>query len=363
MCLAVLAVVGCGQEPEYAFRYLELERYGWDSLSVEAQFGERLLFGRTRPTAPQATSVFLFNAAYDTLYAGDGRLVPIADRKLGDGERLMLEVCGRFETMTVCDQQTVAASPKRLRVEHDIVYPDGWAFEKGRYDFHFIPERQIDDGTWERIGQAGDVHGYLRAYVGKQTEEAVEVPITGNKGRFDLQGRPHFDEFQYQLTSALIEQGTAPVHFEVYAGLEGWPASLLASDEKKVRDKTEEERALEVEHFIEQATEMLFDALEIEEVDWMEQTDSTTWVFNQLTNTYRIKMALAWEVDEGRFFRRPRMYEVEGLLEVEAGGDNARFVRQAANGRTARRWADTVAGPTLALGPLEPYDYEEEEEE
>ncbi len=361
MGLGVLAAVGCGQGPEYAFDQLELKRHGWDSLTVEAQFSERLAFGRTRPFEPQAVAVYLFNADYDTLYAGDGRLVPIADRHLGDRERLMLEVCGRFETMTVCEQEAVTASPKRLHVEPDIDYPDAGAYERGRYELRFAVERQDDDGTWERLGRAKGVHGYLRVFVGSQDQEAVEVPLSGHRGRFNLQGRPHFDDFQYHLTSTLMDEKTAPVHFEVFAGLEGEPAAHVASVEKQVRVKTDEERALEVEYFAEQAIEAILEALEIDEIDWLEKPDSTDWFFNQLTNTYRIKVEIAWQT-RGEFFRRRRSYELDGLLEMDAGGTNARFVRQAANSRTARRWAATLSSPTLSLGALERYIHDEENE-
>ncbi len=363
MSLAVLAAVGCGQGPEYGFEQLNINRYGWDSLSVDARFAERLAFGRSRPLVPQAMTVYLFNAGYDTLYAGDGRLVPIADRDLGDRESLMLEVCGRFETMSVCEQEAVTASPKRLHVEHEIAYPDAGTYDRGRYKLSFALERQDEAGGWERLGRAQGVHSHLRVFVGDQDQEAVEVPLLGRQGRFNLQGRPHYDDFTYHLTSTLIDEKKAQVHIEVYAGLEGKPALRLASVEKQVRVKTDEERALEVEYFVEQTVEALLETLEIDEIEWFDRPDSTSWVFNQLTNTYRIKMALAWETRRPFLGRRRGSYVLEGLLELDAGGANARFTRQFANGRTARRWDMTVGETVLSLGTLERYVHEEEEGE
>ena len=361
MGLVLCAVLGCGQGPDYTFRHLEFKYYGWDSLSVEAQFNEQLWFGRTHPIEAQAVTVYLFNASYDTLYTGDGRLVPIHDRNLGDRERLMLEVCGRFETVTVCEQQAVTASPKRLHVEHDIDYPDG-AYEKGRYKLRFALERQHKDGVWERIARPDRVHGYLRVYVGDQEEEAVEVPFSGRNGRFDLQGKPHYDDFYYHLTSTLLDNNEAPIHFDIYAGLEGEPVSNVASVEKWVRARTNEERVLEVDYFVEQAAEAILEALDMDEIDDWEKPDSTEWFHNRLTNTYRINMEVAWRTSRRRPFSRERFYGFEGVLEVEASGANARFYRRAADNRTRRRWNARVGDATLALGTLTPYVHEEEDE-
>ncbi len=362
IALGGLAVVGCQQGPEYAFEQLDLQRYGWDSLSVAAQFNEQLLLGRTRPIEPQEVVVYLFNASYDTLYAGDGRLVPIADRELGNRERLMLEVCGRFAVMTVCEQEAVTASPKRLRVDHDIDYPEGWAFQRGRYELDFTAERQTNDSTWERLGPAKGVEGHLRAYVGDEAQEAIKIPFTSRRGRFNLEGKPHFNDFHYHLTSALMDSETAAVHFDIYAGLAGWPVEQVASVMKSVREKTEEERAQEVAYFVDQATEALLVALDLPEMDWFDSPDSTAWTFNTLTDTYRVKMELAWG-RRGRLFRRHRAYQLGGVLEVEAQGTNARFTRQTTNERTARYWAFTIGEPTLPLGTLEPYPYEEDDED
>ena len=362
MALVLFAAVGCGQEPDYTFRHLEFKRYGWDSLSVDAQFSERLLFGRTRPIEAQAVAVYLFNAGYDTLYAGDGRLVPIDDRALGDRERLMLEVCGRFEAVTVCEQEAVTASPKRLQVEHDIEYPDGGAYERGRYQLRFVLERQGQDEAWERLARPDRVHGYLRVYVGDQEAEAVEVPFSGRQGRFNLQGKPHYEDFHYHLTSTLLDTVEAPVHFDIYAGLEGQPVSNVASVEKKVRGRTDEERAREVEYFVEQATEAILDALDMGSIDDFERPDSTEWVYNRLTDTYRATVEVFWRTRRRRPFSRERSYGFEGVLEVEANGANARFLRRAATDRTLRRWALTIGDATVSLGTLTPYIHEEEED-
>ena len=200
-------------------------------------------------------------------------------------------------------------------------------------------------------------------YVGDQEAEAVEVPFSGRQGRFNLQGKPHYDDFHYHLTSTLLDKNEAPIHIDIYAGLEGRPVSNVASIEKKVRGRTDEERALEVEYFVEQATEAIFEALDMDRIDDFERPDSAEWVYNRLTDTYRINMEVFWRTRRRRPFSRERSYGFEGVLEVEANGANARFLRRVATERTRRRWAVTIGDATFSLGSLMPYVHEEEEAE
>ncbi|MCH8960042.1 MAG: hypothetical protein IH820_01610 [Bacteroidetes bacterium] len=358
LCLGLLVAVGCEGEPTYVVDYLVLNHTGWDTLTVEVAFSRRRPLRRSEPLQPRALSVYLFNAAYDTLYAGDGRSIPIADATLGDRERLMVEVCGTFDAVSVCEQQGVTASPKRLRLEHDIHFPEDAAFERGSYDLRFVVERQAyETGAWESLGRPDRVHGYLLAYVGDQNEEAVKVPFSRRQGRFILKGRPHYNDFQYHLKSMLMDAPEAPVRFDVYAGLNGQPALRLASVEKRVQKKTEEERILEVHHFAEEAVEQIFEALEVDHRERWSRAYIDQWTFQALTNTYRIALEIVWR--RGRF-AFGKFYELEGVLEVEENGANARFIRRDANDRAARRWGSRIRGNQLSLGMLAPYVPDEE---
>lgn len=358
LCLGLLAAVGCESGPAYVVDQLALNRVGWDTLTVAVQFSQRRLFGRAEPLQPRTLSVYLFNAAYDTLYTGDGGTIPIADAALGDRERLMVEVCGAFDGGSVCEQHGVTASPKRLRVEHDIQYPEDAAFERGSYDLRFVLERQTYEAdTWELLGPPDRISGYLLAYVGDQNDEAVKVPFSHRKGRFILKGRPHYDDFQYHLKSTLMDAPQAPVHFEVYAELNGQSALRLASVEKRVRKKTDEERYLEVRHFAEQAAERVFEALDVDYLGRWARTYIGEWTFQPPTNTYQVEVEIIWR--RGRFVFE-RSYELEGVLEVEENGANARFLRRDANGRARRRWESRIRGSQLSLGTLTPYVPKEE---
>ena len=69
--LVLLAVAGCGQEPAYTVSRLAFERQGWDTLSVDVAFSRSSRWGASQSLEPEEVAVYLFNAAYDTLYAGD----------------------------------------------------------------------------------------------------------------------------------------------------------------------------------------------------------------------------------------------------------------------------------------------------
>ena len=358
LCLGLLTAVGCESGPSYVVDQLALNRVGWDTLTVAVQFSQRRVFGRSEPLQPRTLNVYLFNAAYDTLYTGDGRSVPIADAVLGDRERLMVEVCGTFDAVSVCEQQGVTASPKRLRLEHDIKYPEDAAFERGSYDLRFVVERQgYEMDTWEPLGPPDHVSGYLLAYVGDQNEEAVKVPFSRRQGRFALKGRPHYNDFRYHLRSMLMDAPEAAVHFDVYAGLNGQSALHLASVEKRVRQKTDEERFLEVRHFVEQAAEKIFEVLDVDHRERWSRAYIDEWTFQPLTHTYQIALEIIWR--RGRLVFE-RSYELEGVLEVAENGADAQFIRQDANGRAARRWNSRIRGNQLSLGTLDPYVPEEE---
>jgi len=350
--LVLFAVAGCGQEPTYMVSRLAFDRQGWDTLSVDVAFSRTSRWGASQPLETKEVDVYLFNAAYDTLYAGDGRVVPIKDRDLGDRERLMVEVCGRFATMSACEQQTLSASPKRLQLDHDITFPEDAAFERGSYALRFVAERQgYGTEDWEPLGTPREVEGYLMAYVGDH-QGAVKLPFSRNQGRFTLKDQPHYDDFQYYLKSMLMDQEEAPVFFDVYAGFAGQTALRLASVEKRVRKKTNEERQLEIRHFVDQAIGRLLERLDVSERDRPARVNIDTWTSNALTSTYLINVEVAWGRD--RFILGGR-YELVGRIEVEESGANARFVRQDANNRARRLWVEVLGGDTFRLGDLSSY--------
>lgn len=349
--LVVLAVVvGCGARKEYVVTTLDLHRTGWDTLEVEVAFGHRYPFGSAHPIEPQATTIYLFDADYDTLYAGTDARIPVDDHHLGDQEPLLVEVCGVFEVLTLCEQAATTASPKRLRLTHDIAFPEGAAFDEGRYNLRFVAERQMFDSTaWEPGEAIRNVEGYLLAYVGEHRDEAVRVPFSRNQGRFNLKRHANFDDFQYRLKSRLLDDDSAAVHFDVYAGFEGQPATRLASIEKYLQSKSEDERLEDVYTFVERAARRLLDVLRVDR-DERVRAYVDDWKFNALARTYIVEMEVVWR-SGGRFFGRS--YTLAGVLDVHENGHNAHFRLTHTNDRGGRRWRDYVDDRSLPLGTLE----------
>ena len=361
--LALLAAAaGCGGPPAPASASMTLDRLGWDTLAVEVRFEGKGFLGTRRAVAAADTAVYLFDAAYDTLYAGDGRRIPVPDAGLGDREPLLVEVCGTFEAARLCEQQKLAASPKRLVLDHDIAYPDAGTFERGRYALRVVAERQAFEGTgWERLGPVPAFDGYLLAYVDEHAEEAVRVPLGSAEGRFDLSRHEGYDDFAFHLRSRLLDEEAANVHIDVYAGFEGQPPVRLASVEKQLRDKTPPERRREAYHFAEEAARQLLDRLDADEdADAFVFLDD--WTFRPLTRTYTISFDVAWRHDRG-FLHRSRRYRFTGTLDVREDGREASFRITDANRRAEDRWDDHHGRRTFRLRDLDPYVPDEDAED
>lgn len=352
---------GCAARAEYAIPDLQVDRSGWDTLQVDAAFVRKTLFGGTQPVEPDTATVHLFDAAYDTLYAGAGlkdHRVLLPDKELGDRERILVEACGAFAGQKICEQEVLRASPKRVRVQHDISYPEGEDFRRGRYDLHFTIERQaFGEEDWEPIHSAQQPQGYLLAYLESRRDETVKVPLAGRQGRFNLAQYDGFKDFEFYLQSSLFDGRDADVVFDVYAGL-GPDPEPVASTSKVVRVKTREERAETIRHLAQQAIEQVVERLGAPE-DSRVVAYVDRWDFNRFGPTYRAEMEVRWR--GGGFFRG--RYILEGTLKVEAAGTSARFERTGGNRRAEQLWNDVVGGATLRLEALDPEWPEEEEEE
>lgn len=351
---------GCAARAEYAIPDIQIDRSGWDTLRVDAAFVRNTLFGGTQSVEPETAAVHLFDASYDTLYAGAGlqdHRVPLPDGELGDRERILVEACGAFAGQKICEQEVLRASPKRVRVQHDISYPEGEDFRRGRYDLHFTVERKaFGEEDWEPIHSAQQPRGYLLAYVESRRDEAVKVPLAGRQGRFNLAQYDGFRDFEFYLQSSLFDGRDAAVVFDVYAGLGANPEPV-ASTSKVVRVKTREERAETIRHLAQQAIEQVVERLGAPE-DSRVVAYIDRWEFNRFGHTYRAEMEVRWR--GGGFFRG--RYILEGTLKVEAAGTSARFERTGGNRRAEQLWEDVVGGSTLRLESLDPEQPEEEEQ-
>ncbi len=344
---SLLLVAGCRLQPAYVVTDLTPQRSSWDSVHVVVAFGKQTGFGKVSPVTPDTLEIVVFDAAFDTLYAGRGPVIPLPDTELGNGERLMVEACGRFGLQRVCEQGTLAASPKRVHVEQEIEYPEDDLFEKGRYQFRFVVERRrYHSEEWERIQRKKPLKGTLRAYVGNAIQEAVKMPFSRHRGRFNLTRYENYRDFRYALETRLLETREADVHFEVETDLGRAEEPPV---EKYVSRKTDEDRLAEVATFTEQAGEQVLERFGAMRGQRRAYVFINEWSFDHASRSYQIEMELHWR---GSIF--DDWHEMVGVLTVGPEGTDALFRLHRGNPMALRQWRSRIDADELALRPLVP---------
>lgn len=343
----VVAMGACEGRPGRVVTDLSLDPANWDTVRAQVEMVRHGWLGGTVTVAPDSTTRYvLFDADYDTLYAGTDAVIPVPDRRLGDREALMVEVCSTIRQRTVCEQSGFHASPKRIRTTSDISYPDDEDFEEGRYVVRFTVEREQFDGTgWEPVEPPATLDGYVLAYVVDQTDPPLKLPLRSARGRFDLARLDGYDDFRYHLRSRLHDTSEARVRFDVYAGFSEQTAQQVATVEKTIRPKTPEARRREVEHFARQGVERVFDALRVSGRDARVYIED--WSFDPRADAYRIDLDMEW--GRGLF---SRSYAVRGTMQVDEDGSEASFRIVQGNRRARDLWHHRVDKREVDLGPL-----------
>lgn len=349
-CLVGLCL-GCGERDAVRVAALSVDRQSWDSLRVEAAFAVRTSLGTSRPATPETTWVHLYDSRYDTLFAGPGPLVPVPDVNLGDGEALLLEVCGMLDARLVCEQRGVQASPKRFRWEPTVDYP--WEDDRtqGRYDLGLAVERaRFDTSGWEPVERTVPLRGFLEAYVEGQRDDdrrrsTLRLPFEGSRGRLDLGQDRQFDRFAYALKASLLDAREARVRFDVHPDLADVDAPA-ASVAAVLEAKTEADRAADVASYTRAAVSALSDHLRV--FDRRARAYVDDWSYNRLRDEYVVTLDVEWQ--GRRFFDDD--WRLQGLLRVDEGTRAARFEARRASRRLSRRWRRYVDGDVLDLGRL-----------
>ncbi|MDQ7041484.1 MAG: hypothetical protein Q9M35_11155 [Rhodothermus sp.] len=347
--LALILLLGsCGSETSYRVAQLLLHRQSWDSLRIEVQFVRQQWLGSAEPVVPDSLLVMLLSARYDTLYLGSSLLVSIPDARLGDRERLLLEVCGWFETRLVCDQLGLNASPKRIVVEPEVIYPFRGTTARLYYRLHPRLERQRYDGAgWEPLPVHRSVRGYLLMRIAADPQRQLRVPLQSWEGVIELTALPAFSDFWYALQQQFRTRRPAIVTLEVYGGLE--LPELLATVTRRLRPKTEAERKAEVAHFAGEALRQVVEHLSGQEYPIWLRVES--WSFNPLTLQYVVEVSARWR--EGGWFQP--FYELFGVLTVAEDGTQAVFRWVSGNQRAWVRWQQRVGQeqvlPLVSLPP------------
>ncbi len=346
--LTALLAMGCGARREYVVQDLTLTRQGWDTLRVDVHFAQQTSLGHPTRVVPEDLDIFVFNSQFDTLAAGHEALLFVPDRELRDRERILVEICGRFGTATVCAQEAMAASPKRFHLDHRLTYPTDDAYERGRYRLAFTLERQqFEADHWEPIERERKMAGFVRAFVGQHPESSVIFPFSRVSGPFDLARLDNFKDFRYFLDLRLKDDEAATVFFEVYTEQDplGSPHTVVP---KLIRIKTPEERIYEVSSYVEQAAEQV--VMELKSALGTRDTYAfvNNWQFNTIKKRYEIEMELTWR---GGLVGR-NWHELTGVLSVREDGGEPSFTRTRSNRRAELRWRRRVEGAVLYLRPL-----------
>ena len=356
LLLAAFLVGGCQLRESYRVAQLLVHRQGWDSLRVDVQFQKRRWPGPAEPVAPDSLQILLLGARYDTLYLGNATAIPVPDARLGDRERLLLEVCGWFGRRSVCDQLGLNASPKRVVVAPEIVYPYQGTTARLYYRLHpRLERRRYDDEGWEPLPVRRVLQGYLLMGTEADPRSRLRIPLRTWEGVVELASLPDFPDFRYTLQQQFRAGRPAVVTFEVYGGME--QPELLASLSKRLRPKTEAERKEEVAHFVSEALRQVVELLSGRPYPVWLRVES--WSFNPLTLQYVAEVSARWR--EGGWFRPSS--ELFGVLTVSEDGTGATFRWVSGNRRAEERWRQQVGQETLRLAELLPPEAPETDEE
>ncbi len=353
--LAVFLSGGCQLRESHRVAQLLVHRQGWDSLQVDVQFQKRRWPGKAEPAVPDSVQVLLLGARYDTLYLGRTLGIMVPDARLGDRERLLLEVCGWFGRRPVCDQLGLHASPKRVVVDPEIVYPFQGTTARLYYRLRpRLERRRYDDAGWEPLPVEGPLQGYLLMGTEADPHNRLRVPLRAWEGVVELASLPDFPDFRYTLQQQFRAGRPAIVTIEVYGGLE--QPELLAAVTRRLRSKTEAERKEEVAHFASEALRQVVVRLSGHLYPIWLRVES--WSFNPLTLQYVVEVSARWR--EGGWFRPS--FRLFGVLTVNEDGTGATFRWVSGNRRAEERWHQQVETAVLSLDPLLPREMPETDE-
>ncbi|PIQ62480.1 MAG: hypothetical protein COV99_05855 [Bacteroidetes bacterium CG12_big_fil_rev_8_21_14_0_65_60_17] len=327
---------------------LQVERASWDSLIVDATFERDPLFGPPRPVPGDALTVTIFRANYDTLFHGQPGTVTVDDEPLFSDERLLVEVCAQWKRVTACDQVGIRASRKRAVVESAVTYPIADS-EYGlvRYQFGLRRERMgYSDSLWKTLDSRYVPDALLRVYVPDGSSPSIDVPVRPGMNRVNLDRRPGFRDFRYDIQSGLLDNDSTLVVFELH-GRNAMQRSLLARDSVMVRARTVEERKEELSRLVESAGSHLLNELQGRLALGRAFVFINEWSYVALERTYDAEIELQWQ--DGL---RRRWSDVTLRLAIRFDGSRgvARLVRASSRGHG--KWFSAWPDSTVFLDSL-----------
>ncbi len=348
MVLLGLGGAGCGGE-EVRLDSMNIHRMGWDTLRVAPTFEKASLFGGA--VIPDSLTVLVSDRRGRTLYTGFAQhprrplIVPVPDPLLGDEAPFMLDLCGYFSASgTVCEQQMLTASPKRIFADLSLEYPYKRSTSRLQYDVSWKQERERRAGQWEAVPIPRRVPARLVLYVRGYPLDAVKLEIEDPSGTQALDKAPGYNDFWIRLHDPLLRGDSVEVLVQVESLLGSRPDSVTTLS-KWVRPLSRGERREEVEMHANQALIVMLEKLETAR-DGRAVLDVLDWHFDPLQRAYTIQVWVRWS---GGFLQRER-YALEADLTVqeEDGRASMRVTRLSPD--MQRLWFERVGSERLYLG-------------
>ena len=346
-CLSAITA-GCGPSGDFFVESLDVERLGWDSVRTAVTFVHDPLVGGARTVEPDVAAAHLFSLDYDTLFAGTPGVIPVPDERLGDEERVLVEVCGTFKSRTACEQYSLAASPKRSTASLDVEFPlEPGAIERGDYELSYTIERQaFGSEDWIPIDLSEGGSAYLEAYLENGQSGHVRIPVERSRSRFIMDRYAHYRDFRFDVNSALMDTDSAAVIFDLYADL--GPAPMhLASRRVVVRRKSTEQRREEVGYLTELAAAQVLDRLKRFFGLRRAYVFINDWSYVALDRIYRVETELHWQ---DAF--RGDWSDLTGELVIRSDGSMGTFRYLRGSESAERRWNSRIDSTMIRLDPV-----------
>jgi hypothetical protein len=350
LVLLVFLLSACSSRSSFVVQSFELNQTSWDSLHIATEFLYQPLFNAKTSVSPDVLVYTVFSADFDTLYVGDGTNISLPDRRLSDRERILVEVCAVFQTMSTCEQKVISASPKKVVAEYAVDFPqDSPLNDKGEVELASVLQRQVfDSDQWENIRKPSGKELSVKIYVEKAPDDYIRFPITRSTTPFALNRYDGHRDLRYQIQSSMMDSDSAVVMFDLYALMSEEP-SLVAQERIVVRSKSVEQRTSEVRELVDQAGAVILSEVSGRLGSRRAYIFLIDWSFEPLNKAYLAEFELHWQ---DAF--RGEWSDLTGMLHVRSDGAEGSFQFLRGSETAEKRWNDRISTEYLQLDPLFP---------
>lgn len=345
-----LVAGGCSNRSSFTVESLEFQQTSWDSVQVVTQFQIQPSIGSATRVSPDIVTYTLFTAEFDTLYVGDESRIALPDIDLSDRENVLVEVCGRYQQLTACEQEVISASPKRVVAEYEVLFPlDAPTNEKGEVELTSELQRQIfGQDDWEQIRKPSGKDLSVRVYVEQAPGDHVLIPITASSSTFSLGQFDGHRDLRYRIQSSIMDVDSAIVMFDLFAAGVS-ETGLVAQKRIVLRSKSVEERNSEANELADRAGAKVLAKLSSQMGPRRAYLFMLDWTYEGINRTYLAEFELHWQDALGGEWS-----DLTGKLRVRADGTEGTFQFLRGSEAAQAKWRDRVETDYLDLEPLFP---------